>query len=73
MVNIRQVAAKLGLAPDDIVCYGEDKAKIKLEAMTPSPMGKLVLVTAMSPSPAGRSTGFEQRNQLQEDGWATLF
>ena len=53
MLPINDVAAKLGLSPAEIVSYGTDKAKIKLESIGNERKGKLVLVTAMSPSPAG--------------------
>lgn len=48
------VAADLGLSPDDLRPYGRDKAKIELHAAADAPMdGKLILVSAMSPTPAG--------------------
>jgi formate--tetrahydrofolate ligase len=48
------VAADLGLSPDDLRPYGRDKAKIELHAAANAPMdGKLILVSAMSPTPAG--------------------
>ena len=54
------VAAGLGLSPDDLELYGRDKAKISLPALerllTPgsnTPRGKLILVTAITPTPAG--------------------
>ncbi len=53
------VAADLGLTPDDLELYGRDKAKISLLALerllrTPdAPRGKLVVVTAITPTPAG--------------------
>lgn len=50
---IHDIAKKLGLSTSEIVAYGDDKAKIKLEAIKPERRGKLVLMTAMSPSPAG--------------------
>lgn len=53
MKPIVDIASKLNLKSDQIVPYGDDKAKIKLEAIGQERKGKLVLVTAMSPSPAG--------------------
>lgn len=53
MQTIDKIAGKLDLAADDLVMYGDDKAKIKLESIPKERKGKLVLVTAMSPSPAG--------------------
>ncbi|QSO47851.1 formate--tetrahydrofolate ligase [Alicyclobacillus mengziensis] len=56
LLPIREVAEKLGLTEQDIIPYGRDKAKIDLAARERHPRtatGKLVLVTAMSPTPAG--------------------
>ncbi len=51
---IEQVAAGCGIASEDLTCYGRYKAKIALSALdeVPAP-GKLVLVTAINPTPAG--------------------
>jgi formate--tetrahydrofolate ligase len=50
---ITEVAADLGLGPDDLDLYGKYKAKIPL-AMAQRPVkGRLVLVTACNPTPAG--------------------
>lgn len=54
--SIRSVAAECGLQEDDILPYGRDKAKISMEALKrlhDRPYGKLILVTAISPTPAG--------------------
>ena len=56
MQHIREIAAKLGLTEDDIELYGKYKAKISLDAWNKvknGPDGKLVLVTAINPTPAG--------------------
>jgi formate--tetrahydrofolate ligase len=53
---IQEIAAGLGLGPDDIDLYGETKAKIRTAAIrraAGNADGKLVLVTAMTPTPAG--------------------
>ena len=50
---ITAVAADLGLAPDDIDQYGKYKAKLPLELSTRPPRGRLVVVTAINPTPAG--------------------
>jgi formate--tetrahydrofolate ligase len=51
---IADVAAELGLGPDDILPYGRHKAKIAPEAIAGrTPKGRLVLVTGISPTPAG--------------------
>ena len=54
MQPITQVAAKLGLSADDIIPYGKYKAKIPCAlAKKEGAKGKLILVTAISPTPAG--------------------
>ena len=53
---IAEVAASLGIAPEHVEPYGRDKAKIRLEAleaMSGKPRGKLILVSAITPTPAG--------------------
>ena len=51
---IQEVAAELGLAPDEILPYGSTKAKITMAALQARPpRGRLVLVTGISPTPAG--------------------
>ena len=53
--NIVEIAKKLGLTEDDIEQYGKYKAKINLDVLqkTNRPNGKLILVTAITPTPAG--------------------
>ena len=56
MQPIRDVAAKAGLAEDELEYYGKYKAKISNDAWTrlkDKPNGKLILVTAINPTPAG--------------------
>ncbi len=54
MLPIEQVAAKLGIAPENLEHYGHYKAKVDIHAMKDMPRkAKLVLVTAISPTPAG--------------------
>jgi len=53
---ITEIAAKLGLKDDDLELYGKYKAKISFDALKRikgGKKGKLVLVTAVSPTPAG--------------------
>jgi Formyltetrahydrofolate synthetase len=53
---IAEVAEKLELSADDLEFYGKYKAKISLEAwsrLQNRPDGKLILVTAINPTPAG--------------------
>jgi formate--tetrahydrofolate ligase len=53
---ITSVAATLGLGPDDLELYGSHKAKIRMETierLRAGSDGMLVLVTAMTPTPAG--------------------
>ncbi|WP_455015942.1 formate--tetrahydrofolate ligase, partial [Kingella oralis] len=52
---IARIAAQLGIAPDDLEQYGKYKAKINPANAfrLPNKHGKLVLVTAINPTPAG--------------------
>jgi formate--tetrahydrofolate ligase len=53
---IEAVAAKLGIKEDDLEFYGKVKAKITLDVyrrLKDAPTGKLILVTAINPTPAG--------------------
>ena len=52
MQDIGEVAARLGLAEDDIERYGKYKAKINVPARS-AKRGKLVLVTAINPTASG--------------------
>jgi formate--tetrahydrofolate ligase len=54
MRPIADVAAEVGLGTDEILPYGRHKAKITPEAIASrTPTGRLVLVTGISPTPAG--------------------
>ena len=53
---IVEVAAKLGIAEDDLEQYGKHKAKVApgvLKGLSGKLDGKLILVTAITPTPAG--------------------
>ncbi len=56
MEKITDVAAKLGIGEDDLELYGRYKAKLSMDCIKraeAAPRGKLVLVTAITPTPAG--------------------
>ena len=53
MEPISKIASKLGLSEEDIELYGKYKAKVHLDAVKRSDNGKVVLVTAINPTPAG--------------------
>ena len=56
MQDIRRIAEKLDISEDELELYGKYKAKISLETwqrIKDRPNGKLVLVTAINPTPAG--------------------
>lgn len=56
MIHIREVAKKLNLTEDDLEYYGQYKAKFSEELwdkVKDNPDGKLILVTAINPTPAG--------------------
>ena len=54
MLPITEIAAQMGLDPDAVLPYGKYKAKISLDAIkSGSPQGKMILVTAVTPTKAG--------------------
>ena len=56
MKKISEIAAKLGITEDELELYGKCKAKVSLEAwerVKDNADGKLILVTAINPTPAG--------------------
>ena len=56
MQPITQVAARLGISEDDLELYGKYKAKLSeefLQSLEGKPEGKLILMTAINPTPAG--------------------
>jgi formate--tetrahydrofolate ligase len=53
---IMEIGAKLGIPSDHLLPYGHDKAKVSQEfikSLASKPDGKLILVTAINPTPAG--------------------
>src|SRR5689334_22250420 len=54
---ITEVAGDLGIAAEHLEPYGRDKAKVRLEALHQAeatrPRGRLILVSAITPTPAG--------------------
>ena len=53
---IQEIGAKLGIGNDDLLPYGHDKAKLSqrfIDSVQDRPNGKLILVTAINPTPAG--------------------
>lgn len=56
LAPIQDVAARLGITEDELECYGKYKAKFSTELwdrVKDNPDGKLILVTAINPTPAG--------------------
>ena len=56
MLPITEVAAKLGIGEEDVELYGRYKAKLSMDLIKRvqnKPDGKLILVTAITPTPAG--------------------
>ncbi len=56
MLPIEEIASKLGIGDPDLEHYGKVKAKVSLDLyhrLASAPTGKLVLVTAITPTPAG--------------------
>ena len=51
---IADIALELGIAPEHLIAYGDDKAKVRLEAIKPKDaFGRLILVSAITPTKAG--------------------
>ncbi|WP_372891007.1 formate--tetrahydrofolate ligase [Rhodosalinus sp.] len=53
---IQEIGATLGIGTDDLLPYGHDKAKVSqpfIDGLADRPDGKLILVTAINPTPAG--------------------
>ncbi len=56
LLNINEIAKKINLSEDDYECHGRYKAKLEhsiLNKFKDKPDGKLILVTAITPTPAG--------------------
>ncbi|MDR2465129.1 MAG: formate--tetrahydrofolate ligase, partial [Streptococcaceae bacterium] len=56
MKPVLEIASKLGVTPDDLELYGHYKAKLsmkKINQLADEKDGKLILVTAINPTPAG--------------------
>ena len=53
---IQEIGAAIGIGTDDLLPYGHDKAKVSqrfIDGVQDRPNGKLILVTAINPTPAG--------------------
>ncbi|MDR1831196.1 MAG: formate--tetrahydrofolate ligase [Fusobacteriaceae bacterium] len=56
LTEVAEIAKKIGISPDDIEQYGKYKAKVSLDVLKKlkdKKDGKLILVTAITPTPAG--------------------
>jgi formate--tetrahydrofolate ligase len=56
MLPVADIAAELGISGDDLELYGKHKAKVSLDLfrrLKNAPVGRLILVTAITPTPAG--------------------
>ena len=76
MLPIAKVAEKLGLTDEDLIPYGRYKAKVNHKLIhSDRPDGKLILVTAISPTPAGEgktTTSVGQADALNAMGKKTM-
>ena len=75
LVHIKEVAEKLGINEDELEFYGKYKAKISdelWESVKDREDGKLVLVTAINPTPAGegKTTTSIFRTVLWNQRWS---
>ena len=55
IIHIREIAAKLGIHPDDLEYYGKYKSKLPLKFIDEEKIAanNLILVSAINPTPAG--------------------
>lgn len=53
LLPINQIAAGLNISDSELIQYGHDKAKLSLDILKRETKGKLILMTAMSPTPSG--------------------
>ncbi|MBL7886033.1 MAG: formate--tetrahydrofolate ligase [Flavobacterium sp.] len=53
LTHIKEIAQKINISNDDLEYYGKYKAKLPLHLQSENPKGKLILVTAMSPTKYG--------------------
>lgn len=73
---IKDIAKTIGFSEQDIIPFGHDKAKISFSALNalPQRFGKLILVTAISPTPAGEgktTTSIGLADALNANGYQT--
>lgn len=73
---IKDIAKTIGFSEQDIIPFGHDKAKISFSALNalPQRLGKLILVTAISPTPAGEgktTTSIGLADALNANGYQT--
>ena len=73
---IKDIAKTIGFSEQDIIPFGHDKAKISFSALNalPQRLGKLILVTAISPTPAGEgktTTSIGLADALNDNGYQT--
>ncbi len=55
-LSITQIAEEVGLMPEELILYGNDKAKVRLsvrDRLADKPNGKYIVVTAITPTPLG--------------------
>lgn len=53
MMLIEKIAAKIGISENKLEHFGKYKAKVTIDKKSSEPKGKLILVTAINPTPAG--------------------
>ena len=62
--HINDIGAKLGIGTEHLLPYGHDKAKISaafIKSLEGKKDGKLILVTAINPTPAGEGKNHHDR------------
>ena len=79
LLPIEAVAARVGIKEEDMDLYGKTKAKISLDLyrrLQTAPAGKLILVTAIHPTPAGEgktTTSIGLTDALNRLGKRTMY
>ena len=71
LTPITEVAGRIGIEQEDLEVYGKYKAKLSeeyIERIKKNPEGRLILVTAINPTPAGEGSRTVLRHQGRRGG-----
>ena len=76
LLPVKEVAAQIGITEDELEFYGKYKAKLSDELsarVSANPDGKLILVTAINPTPAGEGKTTMKVKPLPPQVWDRLW